>query len=67
MTKLHELDDAAFVEAQAQRRQLRDALEKEGFSSWDMTPDGGERFMKAKGEVIRVIKWDETSNQYRVD
>jgi hypothetical protein len=67
MSKLHELEDKAFGDAQLQRRQLIDTLEKEGFSRWDMSPEGHERFMKAKGEVMRTIKWDETANQYRVE
>ena len=67
MSKLHELEDKAFGDAQLQRRQLIDTLEKEGFSRWDMSPEGHERFMKAKGEVLRTIKWDETANQYRVE
>ena len=67
MGKLHELEDKAFGEAQLQRKQLIDDLEKEGFTRWDMSPEGHERFMKVKGEVMRVLKWDETANRFRVN
>ena len=67
MTKLHELEDKAFGDAQLQRKQLIYDLEKEGFNRWDMSPEGHERFMKAKGEVMRVLKWDEKANRFRVD
>jgi hypothetical protein len=67
MGKLHELEDKAFGDAQLLRQQLIYTLEKEGFTRWDMSPEGHERFMKAKGEVMRVLKWDETANRYRVD
>jgi len=66
MAKLHELSEEDFCKVSQTRRSLIAALEKKGFSRWDMDQDGNERFMKASPEEIRTISFDENLETYAI-
>lgn len=64
MPKLHELDDGAFLKAQQQRRKLADELEADGYTSWDMTPEGHERYQGRELNDMKVIRFDSVTGEY---
>ena len=66
MPRLNELGPEAFKDQQQVRRALISELEGAGFSRYDMTPIGDERFINRSGQ-IKTVSFDCDDGCYKIN